>query len=151
MTGDYGVSLLSMFGSVIPDALEGHDYDSLEWRKRHRLFTHWLVGYIVLLIIIFLAWYHKTGLDIFDVKFTQIVFLLSNPDFTWSTVLYIGFYLIFGAILHILQDTLNGPVPLLNPMKKTLSLRLFKTGSVFEYLLAFGLLILALRLRGGLV
>lgn len=41
---DFLSSLIAAGGSVLPDALEGSDFDSPTWKREHRKTSHWLLG-----------------------------------------------------------------------------------------------------------
>ena len=58
----------------------------------------------------------------------------------------IGIYICIGALLHIAEDAVCGKVPLLTPYHKV-GIRLFKVGSVPEYLFTIAAVLLCYGLR----
>ena len=108
----------AMLGSLFPDKSEG-----LFWQSSHRSYSHWFVLYVAALA---LFWTPEalsvTGIQMWQ---TGIVYM-SRMFLFWFSA---------GALLHILEDAICGPVPFLYPNKRTTVLpRLFKTGSVGECL-----------------
>lgn len=145
LTQDLISSIVAAGGSVIPDALEGHDYKSERWRKNHRRTTHWLLGYLILAVFLLGVIYLKTEALMLSTPFIQFVkgFKVFNSETLIFVALFLGFYVILGCILHVLQDALSSPVPFLHPKKRTFSIGIMRVGSLAEYLLSFGLLIFA--------
>ncbi len=60
LTSDFVSSSIAAAGSIIPDALEGHDYHSDRWRKNHRRLSHWLLGYFISGLILWSLLYLRT-------------------------------------------------------------------------------------------
>ena len=58
----------------------------------------------------------------------------------------IGTYICIGALLHIAEDAVCGKVPFLTPYHKV-GIRLFKVGSVTEYLFTIAAVLLCYGLR----
>ncbi|WP_353684375.1 metal-dependent hydrolase [Thermodesulfovibrio sp. 3907-1M] len=142
LTGNFAGSVIAAAGSIIPDAVEGHDYESERWRKNHRRLSHWLAGYIG--VAIFLWSYLKFKLKINALVFPVGKYISLFSVFNSETLIYLlfygGFFLSIGCILHVLEDALSSTVPVLHPTKRVFTLGLMRTGSPAEYLLSFSLL-----------
>ena len=105
-------------GSLFPDRSEG-----LFWQSSHRSYSHWFVLYVAALAFFWTP-------DVLSVKGMQVwqagIVQMMRLFFFWFFA---------GALLHILEDAICGPVPFLYPTKRTTVFpRLFKTGSVGECL-----------------
>jgi len=108
----YGVIGITI-GSILPDIIDiflsgsNNKFFSII----HRKISHWWLVYAVL---IYLS-YHKI---LYHIVINQAVFYIS-----------------FGAIIHILFDSLTkSGVPLLNPFKQDLKIGVITTGSILEYI-----------------
>ena len=108
----------ALLGSIFPDKAEG-----LLFRFCHRSYSHWFVLYVAALAFFW----------------TPEVLSVSGIEM-WQTgivhmIRMFFFWFFAGALFHILEDAICGPVPVLYPTKRTTVLpRLFKTGSVGECL-----------------
>lgn len=144
-TQDFASSVVASAGSVIPDAIEGYGYDNKR-KKRHRKISHWLLGYFVIAFLLWLLIKNKTGMNALKIGFYQFVsaFTVFNSETLIFVCIYGCFYLCVGAFLHILEDSLSGPIPVIHPSKKVFTLNLIKVGSFGEYLLSFGILMFSL-------
>ena len=105
-------------GSLFPDKSEG-----LFWQSSHRSYSHWFVLYVAALAFFWTP-------DVLSVKGMQVwqagIVQMMRLFFFWFFA---------GALLHILEDAICGPVPFLYPTQRTTVFpRLFKTGSVGECL-----------------
>lgn len=149
LTKDVLTSLAAAAGSIIPDAVEGHNYDSERWRKNHRRLSHWLFGYIILLLFLWFFIYSRLKVDAFKITLFKVVnaFRVFNSETFIYVLAFFGVYIVLGAILHVLEDSLSSSVPVLHPTKRVFSIGIMSTGSVFEYLISFGLLFLAWVLK----
>ena len=108
----------AMLGSLFTDKSEG-----LFWQSSHRSYSHWFVLYVAALAFFWTP-------DVLSVKGMQVwqagIVQMMRLFFFWFFA---------GALLHILEDAICGPVPFLYPTKRTTVFpRLFKTGSVGECL-----------------
>ncbi|BEU86799.1 hypothetical protein TAMA11512_02630 [Selenomonas sp. TAMA-11512] len=137
-TDDLLLTAVSMAGAVLPDWLEGKPGEGrsyMKWRSRHRGWSHWALLYVFLYIV--LTSYAETG-GAGGVPGELDIFLLLR-------------FFLFGALLHIAEDALCGKVPLLRPQDKV-GLRLFRVGSVREYLVSLaivlGCFLAGMMLRG---
>ena len=103
-----------MAGSIFPDWIEGRPnfFNYQTWRKNHRGISHLLLIYFMLFCGI--AAYYK---------------------YRESTYSMYALYVVFGAILHILQDSICGKVPFYS-VKKKIGIQLFTVGSFQEYCLS---------------
>lgn len=148
ITKDVVSSLAAAAGSIIPDAIEGHNYDSDRWRRNHRRLSHWLLGYVLLATVIWFFIYRQLEINILKISLVKVfgIFKVYNSETLIYILSFFGFYFCTGAILHILEDALSSTVPVLHPTKRVFTLGLIKTGSFIEYLLSSGLLIFALLL-----
>jgi len=107
-----------MLGSLLPDKIEG----SLS-HFPHRSYSHWFVLYVAAMAFFWMP----DMLSVTGVKLWQ--------SGTMNMVQAFFFWFFAGALFHILEDAICGPVPLLYPSKrKTVLPRLFNTDSVGEYL-----------------
>ena len=129
-SGNLLYAMYSMAGSILPDKLEGNPQTQRnywKWRSRHRGTSHWPAPYLAVIALLLVA------------SRQQIV-----PPFMWDLSL-IGIYIMLGALLHILEDSVCGKVPLLRRGQK-IGIRLFSVGSVAEYLFV---LLATIALLGG--
>ena len=117
------LALYSMAGSIIPDKVEGNPRSTnyWSWRSRHRGWSHWPMLYLLLFIL-------------------QQHILASAKLPSLADLNVIGSYFCIGAMLHIAEDAICGKVPFLTPWHK-IGVRLFKVGSVTEYLVAILIII----------
>ena len=108
----------AMLGSTLPDKAE----DAV-LRLRHRSYFHWFVLYVAALAFLWTPEVlSATGLAVWQAGVLQIM----------RTFL---FWFFAGALLHVVEDAICGPVPFLHPTKRATVLpRLFKVGSVGEIL-----------------
>ena len=117
------LAVYSMAGAIIPDKVEGNprSINYRRWRSRHRGWSHWPIGYLLLFILL-----------------QQLMASGKLPELADLNV--IGSYFCIGAMLHIAEDAICGKVPFLTPRHK-IGVRLFKVGSVTEYLMAILIII----------
>lgn len=129
-TDDLLLTVYSMAGAIFPDKVEGSPRagNYWSWRSRHRGWSHWPVLYLG--IIFFLS--HLEEMQ-----------LTSLPT---ADLVTIGTYICIGALLHIAEDAVCGKVPFLTPYHK-IGIRLFKVGSVTEYLFTIAAVLLCYGLR----
>ena len=108
----------AMLGSLFPDKSEG-----LFWQSAHRSCSHWFVLYVAALAF----FWTPDVLSVTGVQMWQAGLIPMMRRFLfWFTA---------GGLLHILEDAVCGPVPVLYPTKRmTVLPRLFKVGSVGECL-----------------
>ncbi|MFN3995770.1 MAG: metal-dependent hydrolase [bacterium] len=126
-TNDPVASFISALGSTFPDYIEGYHKGRIP--KYHRTISHWFVWYIILTAFFFLLAKGNVSLKEFNFIFNMYS---------------IAFWYFFGAFLHVIQDSITGKIPLFNPFVKDFSLKLFDTGSFYEYLLSLLMLFLFL-------
>lgn len=123
-SNDVLLTVSSMVGSIIPDALEfppWHYKDKWSYLKQHRKITHWFIPYMIFLIYILYMRYIN-GINFLNT---------------------IGLGIVLGAIFHIIEDGICGTVPSLNP-KKRIGVLLFNTGSIIEYFVSLILFYIAI-------
>ncbi|MEM4620313.1 MAG: metal-dependent hydrolase [Desulfurococcaceae archaeon] len=127
-TGDVLGSAIAGVASIGPDWIEGKDFQSESWRKRHRTFSHWFLFWACLWFVFFLLSKDFVGKFTISELFTG----LSEA----RVIYYVFFFILTGWVLHIIEDAISGGVPIINPFKKIYSFRLFRTGSFWEYFLS---------------
>jgi membrane-bound metal-dependent hydrolase YbcI (DUF457 family) len=126
----YAITLDPLFaaaasvGAVLPDRIEF----MLPWLK-HRGNSHALALWILLVAIVAIAYASST----------QIGF----KNEAWNQMTYYGFAVVIGAIFHLLEDMCSvSGIPLLptwlHPGQKapTITVPLYKTGTISEYIVA---------------
>lgn len=93
--------------------------------------SHWFIPYMSLLLasVFFIAFIESP-----DKGTILLLFFSPTPNPLLILAIFCQ-YLSFGALLHICEDALCGKVPLFNPCKKDVGVRLFITGSGREYCL----------------
>ena len=146
LTGNPLSTLISITGSILPDLMEGFNFSSARWKKFHRTWSHWIPAYLTVLLLSLLS---SPSPLLLNQKLTTL--RLNSPLLTYlhelssslhqlantppaALISYFLFFLSAGAILHVIEDALTGPVPFIHPYKKNLSLKLFNTGGAAEYL-----------------
>lgn len=144
-SGDLILGFLSSAFSVIPDSLEGFDYESERWKKNHRRISHWPVLYLILLIA------GTISLLSIQVKFWKVSLYKIIPNLIndldklpYGIVGYLLLAIGLGGLLHVFEDALSAKVPLLHPTRRTFGIHLIKTGSTLEYLISTTFLIATL-------
>ena len=128
-TDDMLLTAVAMAGAIFPDKVEGSPRmgNYWSWRSRHRGWSHWPLLYL--------------GLIGFFERFAG-----GAPPAALVDAARFGTFFCIGALLHIAEDALCGKVPLLTPARKV-GLRLFTVGSVTEYIVAIGAVVLAYGVR----
>ena len=117
-TDDMLLTIYSMAGAIFPDKVEGSPRAGNYWSWRSR---------------------HR-GWSHWPMLYLGLIFFLTGDLTT------IGIYICIGALLHIAEDAVCGKVPLLTPYHKV-GIRLFKVGSVSEYLFTIAAVLLCYGLR----
>jgi inner membrane protein len=132
---DFIGAVISGIGAIFPDWIEGKDYESERWRRKHRTFSHYLFGWLLVLGLILILGYLRFKGFPWEVKGSwlfEIGLRVSKEVWVWLLMFYIGFYFVLGSILHVLEDALTGKVPFLNPWRRSFGVRLFSVGSLSE-------------------
>ncbi|SDP69013.1 metal-dependent hydrolase [Selenomonas ruminantium] len=118
-TADPLATVFSMAGAIFPDKVEGRPGANYwSWRAKHRGWSHWPVIYIAIYALM------------------QLGFLPQGAEAERGVS-----FICIGALLHIAEDAVCGKVPFLFPWQKV-GIKLFKVGSVTEYLFAMALVII---------
>lgn len=117
VTEDPMAAVYSMAGAIIPDKVEGNPFRR---NLTHRGWSHWPMMYLLVM-----------GLMLRGEEYLGIDF---------GTLREIGFFMAVGALLHIAEDAICGKVPFITPFQK-IGVKLFKVGSIGEYLAALVLII----------
>ena len=127
VTSDLLFTAGAIFGSVIPDKVEGRPQKIgyAKWRKRHRGLSHWAILYLLIFFAL---------IQFFNIENVQTA--ISNK----SHPLRLIFSILFGIICHIAEDALCGKVPTITPNIKR-GVRLFKVGSLQEYIVVILLIL----------
>ena len=123
------LSAAAMAGAILPDKLEGNPRSAPSyglWRSRHRKLTHWPLIYAGIILLL-----------------NQ---LPSSEALLWGILIPLLKYVCVGALLHIAEDAVCGRVPLLRP-KPSVGVRLFKVGSVGEYVFAIVIVLVCYFLK----
>jgi membrane-bound metal-dependent hydrolase YbcI (DUF457 family) len=125
ITGNFVGSLVSAFSSIFPDLIEGKGFlhhpfsvQYQKWQKRHRGLSHLFAMYFVMFIV-----------ALFISKYTKE---------TLSAIALFTTFFFAGCCLHILQDSICGKVPLIS-LRKRYGIRLFRVGSIAEYVVVFAI------------
>lgn len=140
-TGDVLAAVLSMQGSVWPDAIE-----MVFPFLRHRALSHWWPVYVLPMTLCYFLVLSKLGF--FPDPFPAAKFILSG-GFSFPLVLgELFFWSLLGALLHIPEDTLCGYIPITRPDQRWKCCHLFYVGSPKET--TFVMAYVVLVLTGGL-
>lgn len=135
VTGNLLYAAYSYLGSVLPDRLEGKPPKETkaywQWRSKHRQTTHWTLPYLAIIAI--LMYLHDSSI---------------LTGWAWQGAL-IPLFVSVGALLHIVEDSICGKVPLIW-RKRKIGIKLFKVGSVWEYFVVYTICIIALYYRFAL-
>ena len=139
-TGNIIVAGTGVLGSTFPDWIEGKPPARgtpayAKWRRKQRQGSHWLPPYFIICLSCFA---YTAQFGFLTLAPSSIPLFLYQPS--WATISVLLAHLLgcysLGCVLHILQDALCGKVPLIFPKYK-IGIRLFKVGSMLEYLLIF--------------
>ena len=136
-TGSLLPTLFACQGSIFPDSIEGHNYDSA-WKKKHRTKSHYWPFYLVPVALC--AFYLKTMVLPWSVNEWLVWFQNDSFNCIVSGVIYAVMWGSIGALCHIAEDFFCGGVPLINPNERV-GVRLFKVATPQEYRISFGLMI----------
>jgi len=148
LTRDIIVSILSAMASIIPDLIEGFRYDE-RWQQNHRRLSHWFILYLLMLVL-GLVILSRYGINPFIHISIDVFKVISYTD-TLQVAIIGYFWLIIGlgGLMHILQDSLSAPVPLLHPNKRVFRLANIRVNSFTEYAICFGMFLLAVLVMWG--
>lgn len=157
-TGHLIPIIFATLGSVFPDAIEGHDYTSTRWKQNHRRQSHFLPVYLLFMLLFAFILHGNVIQDwsaLIDILRNQLAFNTTSPSYFLSLLpmfaklfLYGGFWLSFGAAMHILEDALCGKVPIYSTRHRV-GLRLFYVGTLKEDLYAWSIVIFTLAVHGA--
>lgn len=115
VTGSLVSAISAMTGSVVPDVIE------IGGIIPHRTITHCLWMWMGMSCF-FWVWLQSTGFS--------------------SIALYSAFFFTAGCALHVIEDALSyGGVPVFNPSGKKIGLGIYRTGTVGEELMVWGLVV----------
>lgn len=153
-TGHVLPFLFAAFGSVFPDAVEGHDYTSDRWKQNHRGVSHYLPMYLAICLLFATVLQGSVVRDwsmLLPNPFASIAVSGQEPtmlswDFTFSFLSYGTFWFFVGAALHILEDAICGKVPIYSLHHK-IGVRLFRVGTGREYAVSLLIVGIALGIR----
>ena len=130
-TGSIVPTLIACQGSIIPDSIEGNNYNSAEWKDNHRKLSHFWPVYLVPVI----ACYFYLGTFVLPWTAPQWAIWARNDMFgcILGGLSYFILWLCIGALCHLAEDFICGGVPLLHPRGKRVGVRLFYVKSHGEY------------------
>mgnify|MGYP007047920545 CR=1 FL=1 len=129
-------------GSTFPDQVD------MKLPLKHRGFSHWFPVYLVpalLLLPLFPAEYHL----IYSCQESALLLLFAEPAYALAVFLRnLLFWFLIGALLHIMEDTFTGYIPVTSPKDRRSWYRPFYTGSPKEnlYVLSYAILLIAVIL-----
>lgn len=128
ITGDIWRASIAATGAVIPDWIEGREFN----RKIHRTVSHWIPLYGIAFVIstVYLFMKHANGANV------SHIFLNSASLDVALIIAVFTQYASIGAIMHVCEDALCGKVPLVHPLKRDFGLKLFTVGSAVEYVVS---------------
>ena len=132
ITDDLLLASASVLGAVIPDKIEGNPWQKRRpwrWNLTHRGWSHCPIIYLLLMGAIYLGVGRETLVSV------STIFLMQ-----------LGIAFLAGAVFHIIEDAFCGKVPLVTPSHK-IGIRLFKVGTVGEYLFAIACVLLIYALK----
>ena len=154
LTGNPIFAVISLPGSIFPDVLD------LLANLKHRTYSHVLAMWLFFtLSFLMLASQTQTYsyLSYFTIKnflvqgyekliFTADVLNTHSSENVVAGMLTFFAWFSFGAFMHCLEDTLTGGVPFINPSRKTVRFKFFRTGSVKECLFCFSYVVVCIIL-----
>lgn len=111
LSHDFLGAAFTGIGSIFPDWIEGRKniFNYRLWHKIHRGISHWMIMYFTI--------FFAVG---FFYQFHQSYFCR-----------YFLFFC-FGALLHTMEDSICGKVPIFMPHKR-FGVKIFSVGSMSEY------------------
>ena len=143
-TGDPVAGLAASGGSTFPDAIEGVDYSKDSGpAPNHRKRSHWFVPYLAA----FGGFFMVAGLRAPIAAFGHISSLTPGAEH-FQLLASVAAFWFLGCLCHIGEDALCGHVPLWNPRKRVLGVRLFKVRSLRETLFVYSTSLAMLLARG---
>ena len=122
-TEDPMAAIYSMAGAIVPDKVEGNPFQRRSLfgiRCAHRGWSHWPMLYLLI-----------GGAALRGEEYLGL---------SLGTLGEIIFFMAVGALLHIAEDAICGKVPFITPTQK-IGVKLFKVGSIREYIVALILII----------
>ena len=126
----------SIVGAVIPDRVEGDPPKDnaayWAWRRRHRTWSHYPILYLALIGLLLLAKEYCQSIGLNFVTTTPFIDVI--------------IFALIGALLHIVEDSICGKVPVFTPHSKH-GIKLFEVGSWKEYFFSAIIILICLTLR----
>lgn len=140
LTGDWLTAVAAMQGSIWPDAVE-----RIIPGLSHRGLSHWFPVYVVPL---FLLAHH---LPAYSERIYPTLLHISTAVFSghlpWINLLEgVLFWLLFGALMHIPEDSICGGIPIISPHQRFSLIRLFYVGSFMESVFTIAYMVIVLSL-----
>lgn len=139
VTGNFIITGLGVLGSTFPDFIEGRPpkygtKEYQEWRKKHRQESHWLIPYLAITIA---GFYYLHTFGFVTISLNKLLSMLEH----WQNnidilIIHLISCFTLGCVMHILEDAVCGRVPLLM-RKPRIGIRIFRVGSIWEYILVF--------------
>lgn len=110
----------------------------------HRKHSHWFPVYFLPFLLI--HWY-LTRYNVFlstDYEWLMLIGMKINATFLMVFFANIGHWFLIACLAHIVEDSICGKIPVLDPNKPKVYFRLFYTGSSFEYIFSVCVSVLVL-------
>ena len=148
----YGVSgsplaaSITTVGAIFPDRIERVIYGR-KWLAHHRQWSHWFVPYLALWWLC-QTYMGSNGANHIVTYLKGVPYVPIDPESIVAGVFFTLNWFSIGALLHIVEDSFFGAIPVLIPWRRhRLFFQLFKTGSLPERILARIFLISAVVIR----
>ena len=134
-TGSFFATAIACSGATFPDRIER--IIPISHNKIHRTISHWFPIYLIPILLIY---YFLTTSGVFLLNNNQWFSLMSN-GINNMVIKTIGanftFWCLVGCLAHIIEDSICGKIPIINPTKPKVHFRLFYTNAPFEYIFSF--------------
>ena len=134
-TGSIVPTVIACQGSIIPDSIEGNDYNSDKWKENHRKISHFWLLYLLPAILCYL--YLGTLVLPWSTSDWALWARNDMPGCILGGLAYLVLWLCIGALCHLAEDFICGGVPLLSPKGQRVGVRLFYVKSHEEYRASF--------------
>lgn len=142
VTRNIPATIIATMASVFPDWIEFR-IPFVNWESFHRTYCHFWAFYAIPLIALYL-FMGVVGIHLFGsgAEFSRSIFSLkvelggSQPfymakDFL-PIVCNVGFWFLIGCLMHIVEDSICGRIPITSPTQRAHLVRFFYTGGIGE-------------------
>lgn len=116
-------------------------------RVNHRTYSHWFPFYLIPMIVIY-TYLINQGTFLMDYSEWLSAIQSGNKILIGMNM---GFWFLLGGLAHIIEDSVCGRIPLVNPTKAKPYFKFFETDSWFENLFAIGISLLILMAKVPIV